>query len=171
MPGIGATDSADLARLPDVAPNLSTDRRTPASIQPGGTMRASLRRRSIVASRRGTTASIPARNGPNDPDVSSRGSGRLNDGRMTTGSSPARKVDDASARDVDRSERQYHCITFHILITQYMFLSPQYVSVYNTSPLSSPLAVSLFVCFASFRFSHTSPSFTLPPYPLSCRLH
>jgi hypothetical protein len=38
--------------------------------------------------------------------------------------------------------RQYHCITFHILITQYMFLSPQYVSVYNTSPLSSPLAVS-----------------------------
>jgi len=67
-------------------------------------MRASLRRRSIVASRRGTTASIPARNGSNDPDVSSRGSGRLNDGRMTTGSSPARKVDDASARDVDRSE-------------------------------------------------------------------
>ena len=64
-------------------------------------MRASLRRRSIVASRRGTTASIPARNGPNDPDVSSRGSGRLNDGRMTTGSSPARKVDDASARDVE----------------------------------------------------------------------
>ncbi len=67
-------------------------------------MRASLRRRSIVASHRGTTASIPARNGPNDPDVSSRGSGRLSDGRMTTGSSPARKVDDASARDVDRSE-------------------------------------------------------------------
>ena len=67
-------------------------------------MRASLRRRSIVPSRRGTMAPIPARNGPNDPDVSSRGSGRLNDGRMTTGSSPARKVDDASARDVDRSE-------------------------------------------------------------------
>ena len=66
-------------------------------------MRASFRRRSIVASHRGTTASIPARNGPNDPDVSSRGSGRLNDGRMTTGSSPARKVDDARARDVDRS--------------------------------------------------------------------
>ena len=67
-------------------------------------MRASLRRRSIVASCRGTTASIPAQNGPNDPDVSSRGSGRLNDGRMMTGSSPARKVDDTSARDVDRSE-------------------------------------------------------------------
>jgi hypothetical protein len=67
-------------------------------------MRASLRRRSIVASRRGTTASIPVWNGPNDPDDSSRGSGRLNDGRMTTGSSPARKVDDASARDMDRSE-------------------------------------------------------------------
>jgi hypothetical protein len=67
-------------------------------------MRASLRRRSIVASRRGTTASVPARNGPNDPDVSLRGSGRLNDGRMTTGSSPARKVDDASARNVDRLE-------------------------------------------------------------------
>ena len=67
-------------------------------------MRASLRRQSIVASRRGTTASIPAQNGPNDPDVSSRGSGRLNDGRMMTGSSPARKVDDTSAREVDRSE-------------------------------------------------------------------
>jgi hypothetical protein len=67
-------------------------------------MRVSLRWRSIVASRRGTMASIPARNGPNDPDISSRGSGRLNDGRMTTGLSPARKVDDASVRDVDRSE-------------------------------------------------------------------
>ena len=67
-------------------------------------MRASFQRRSIVASHRGTTASIPVRNRPNNPDVSSRGSGRLNDGRMTTGSSPARKVDDASARDVDRSE-------------------------------------------------------------------
>ena len=67
-------------------------------------MLASLQRWSIVASRRGMTASIPVWKGPNNPDVSSRSSGRLNDGRMTAGSSPARKVDDASARDVDRSE-------------------------------------------------------------------
>ena len=105
MSGIGATDSADLARLPDVTlPSPPLLPPPPASIQPGGTMRASLQRWSIVASRRGMTASIPVWKGPNNPDVSSRSSGRLNDGRMTAGSSPARKVDDASARDVDRSE-------------------------------------------------------------------
>jgi hypothetical protein len=53
------------------------------------------------------TASIPVWKGPNNPDVSSRSSGRLNDGRIRQddgGLVPGEEGQQASARDVDRSE-------------------------------------------------------------------
>lgn len=57
----------------------------------------------MVPNHKGTVTSIPARNGPTTPDSKSICSGKLNEGMIVINSSPAKKVEDASDRDVDKS--------------------------------------------------------------------
>eukprot|EP00804_Cyclotella_cryptica_P000900 CCRYP_001131-RC/>CCRYP_001131-RC protein AED:0.47 eAED:0.49 QI:0/0/0/1/0/0/2/0/85 len=52
----------------------------------------------MTASQRGTTVSIPARNGPTWPEIRPSGSGWWKEGMMAIGSSPARKEEMAMLR-------------------------------------------------------------------------
>ena len=63
---------------------------------------ANLRFRNMVASQSGTLVIMPARNGPTVPESRSRGWDRWKEGMMVMDSSPAKKVEAASEREMER---------------------------------------------------------------------